>query len=223
MSKYKLLLKPIFFFEIIIYLIDKIFLFYVKYILGFIWKIELIIRGIIFNSFISQVIIGRPIVTKAIGSKIMFGKKCVLLSKSRYCLPTSIYSPCKFQTLYSSAIISVGNHVTFSGTSVVCRSSKISIGSRTMIGPNVTIMDSPFHPLWPVEDRNNYPGTELDLPIEIGEDVWIGSQVIILPGTKIGSGSIIGAGSIVKGIIEPNCLAVGSPALVVKYLANDKK
>lgn len=223
MSKYKLLLQPKKYFEIIFYLCDEFFLFYLKFVLGFIWKIELIIRGIIFNSFISQVVIGRPIVTKVIGSKIVFGEKCVLLSKSRYCLPSSIYSPCKFQTLYSSAIISIGNGVSFSGTSIVCRSSKVSIGNRTMIGPNVTIMDSPFHPQWPVEDRNNYPGTELDLPIEIGEDVWIGAQVIILPGAKIGSGSIIGAGSIVKGVIEPNCLAVGSPAKMVKYLGNDKK
>ena len=67
------------------------------------------------------------------------------------------------------------------------------------------------------------PSLSQNEAIEIGEDVWIGAQVIILPGSKIGSGSIIGAGSIVKGVIEPNCLAVGSPAKMVKYLGNDKK
>ena len=87
-----------------------------------------------------------------------------------------------------------------------------------MIAPNVTIMDSPFHPAWPPSLRNTYPGTELDRPVEIGDDVWIGTNAIILAGSKIGTGSIIGAGSIVKGEIPKNVLAAGVPAKVIRRL-----
>lgn len=82
----------------------------------------------------------------------------------------------------------------------------LPIGARCMIAPNVTIMDSPFHPMWPLEKRNIYPGNELDRKVEIGEDVWVGTGAIILAGTQIGSGSIIGAGSLVQGNIPTNVL-----------------
>lgn len=52
--------------------------------------------------------------------------------------------------------------------------------------------------------------------VEIGDRVWIGEGVMIMPGVSIGSGSIVGAHSIVKTDIPPNCIAVGSPARVVK-------
>jgi acetyltransferase-like isoleucine patch superfamily enzyme len=90
-----------------------------------------------------------------------------------------------------------------------------------MIGPNVTILDSPFHPIWPTALRGDYPGVELDRPVEIGEDVWIGAQVIVLPGARIGSGSAIGAGSVVRGEIPVNCLAAGAPARVIRRLDSD--
>ena len=53
-------------------------------------------------------------------------------------------------------------------------------------------------------------------PIEIGNKVWIGESVIILKGVRIGNGCVIGAGSIVKHDIPENCIALGSPAKVVK-------
>jgi len=50
----------------------------------------------------------------------------------------------------------------------------------------------------------------------IGNDVWIGTRVIILPGVEIGSGSVIGAGSIVSRSIPPYSIAVGAPAKVIR-------
>lgn len=54
-------------------------------------------------------------------------------------------------------------------------------------------------------------------PVEIQKYVWIGGDVIILPGVTIGEGSVIGAGSIVTKDIPPLAIAVGSPAKVIKY------
>lgn len=183
------------------------------------WKCELLLRGVRpLSSIRSLTVIGRPIITMGLGSSIQLGGDVFLMSSSRFCLSTSLYAPCKIRTICRSARIEIGDGASFNGTSMVCRSSRISIGARTMIGPNVTILDSPFHPMWPLDLRNYYAGTELDQPVEIGEEVWIGAHVMILPGSTIGSGSVIGAGSIVKGMIPPNCLAAGAPARVIRRL-----
>lgn len=163
-------------------------------------------------------VIGRPLVSVAIGSSVDIGKDIDLMSSSRFCLSASLYAPCKIKTICPSARIYIGDGVSLNGTSLVCRSSSISIGARTMIGPNVTIFDSPYHFLWPISARNYYLGNELDERVEIGEDVWVGAQVLILAGSRIGSGSVIGAGSVVGGVIPPNCLAAGSPARVIRRL-----
>jgi acetyltransferase-like isoleucine patch superfamily enzyme len=199
-------------------LVDRVCYFSVQNI-GLLWKFELMLRGAgSWLSLRSMTVLGRPIVSMAIGSKVEFGRNVVLMSSNRFCLSSSLYAPCKIKCIYATAKILIGDDVSLNGTSIVCRSTKITIGARTMIGPNVTIMDSSFHYLWPLNVRNKYSTVELDKPIEIGEDVWIGSQVIILPGSKIGAGSVIGAGSIVVGEIPSNSLAVGSPAKIAKKI-----
>jgi maltose O-acetyltransferase len=54
------------------------------------------------------------------------------------------------------------------------------------------------------------------LPVIIGDDVWLGARVLLLPGARVGSGSVIGAGAVVSGEIPPMSVAVGNPARVVK-------
>lgn len=71
----------------------------------------------------------------------------------------------------------------------------ITIGARTLIGPNVSFYAA-THPLDPAS-RKAAPSLELGKEIVVGEDVWIGGQVIVLPGVKIGTGAVIGAGSVV--------------------------
>lgn len=53
--------------------------------------------------------------------------------------------------------------------------------------------------------------------IEIGNDVWIGANSVVLPGVKIGNGAVIGAGSVITKDIPENAIAVGNPAKVIKY------
>lgn len=75
---------------------------------------------------------------------------------------------------------------------------KISIGSRTLIGPNVSLY-SGTHPLDPdVRDGTN--GPEFGTPITIGEDCWLAGNVTVLPGVTIGDGSTVGAGSVVTKV-----------------------
>ena len=62
-----------------------------------------------------------------------------------------------------------------------------------------------------------YDDTYIRKPVEIGDFVWLGSRVMILPGTKTGEGAIIQGGSVVHGEIPPYAIAGGNPAKVFKY------
>ena len=56
-------------------------------------------------------------------------------------------------------------------------------------------------------------------PVKIGNNVWIGANVVILPGVEIGDNTVIGAGSIVtKSFKEGNCIIAGNPAKIIKKL-----
>lgn len=64
--------------------------------------------------------------------------------------------------------------------------------------------------------KKQYPTLDLTMPIEVGNDVYIGTDVLILPGVKIGSKVIIGAGSIISRNIPDNSVVVGVPGKVIK-------
>lgn len=89
---------------------------------------------------------------------------------------------------------------------------KITVGSRTMFGANVTIA-TVGHPLAP--DMRGYMYTA---PVTIGNNCWIGASVTICPGVSIGDNSVIGAGSVVTRDIPANCVAVGNPCKVLREL-----
>ncbi len=91
-----------------------------------------------------------------------------------------------------------------------------SIGDNVMMGPEVKIFTSNH-----CFDRIDIPmieqGMSEILPVKIGNDVWIGSRVIILPGVTIGNGVILGAGSVVTKDIPDFAIACGNPAVVKKF------
>jgi acetyltransferase-like isoleucine patch superfamily enzyme len=110
--------------------------------------------------------------------------------------------------------------VSLNGTSIVARSKTVYIGEATMVAPNVTIMDSDFHPVALVENRVSLPGFSTDDGVRIGRNCWIGTRAIILKGVEIGDNSIVAAGSIVSRDIPAGVLAAGSPARVVRPLGD---
>lgn len=75
----------------------------------------------------------------------------------------------------------------------------VTIGARTLVGPNVAFY-SATHPLDPAL-RNGTAGPEGGAEIHVEEDVWIGGNVVILPGVRIGKGATVGAGSVVTKVI----------------------
>src|SRR5574344_640408 len=90
----------------------------------------------------------------------------------------------------------------------------VTIGDDCFIGPNVGIYTA-CHSTDPVERNSRREWAE---PVTIGDNVWIGGSVTILPGVTIGSNVTIGAGSVVVKDIPDGCVAVGNPCKVVKFL-----
>ena len=88
----------------------------------------------------------------------------------------------------------------------------ITIGSHVFIGPNLGAYTA-VHPLV-AEERNQ--GLERALPIVIGDNVWIGGDVTILPGVTIGAEAVIGAGSVVTKDVPAGVVAAGNPCRVLR-------
>ena len=159
---------------------------------------------------------GKPILKMHPNSEIFLDDNVSLNSSTFKCTSGSIYAPCKLVTICASAKIFIGKDTGLNGTSIVARSKKIIIGQRVAIAPNVVIMDSPFHKIWPPLERNNYSGKELDTDIFIGDDVWISTGCIILPGASIGKGTVVAARSLINKKFPKNCLIGGIPAKIIK-------
>lgn len=92
----------------------------------------------------------------------------------------------------------------------------VHIGSDVMMGPNCTIYTQ-NHAYEDIHKPMNQQGFSQERPVVIGDDVWIGGQVIILPGVKVGSHSIIGAGSVVTKDVPQYAVVGGNPAKVIKF------
>lgn len=91
---------------------------------------------------------------------------------------------------------------------------KITIGSHCFIGPNCG-MYTAIHAMLP-EERNR--GIERAKPIVLGDNVWLGGDVTILPGVTIGSNTVIGAGSVVTKDIPSGVVAAGNPCRVMREI-----
>lgn len=113
------------------------------------------------------------------------------------------------------AEIRIGSRSGFSGT-VISASLSVQIGRNVMCGGNCTICDSNRHSLDAADRRNNDAG-QVD-PIVIGDDVFLGMNVVVLKGVTIGSGTVVAANSVVTTPLPEKVLAGGSPARVIRPL-----
>ncbi|XQS16972.1 acyltransferase [Citrobacter telavivensis] len=152
------------------------------------------------------------------------GNKCILLNDNI------------FES--SEGFVSIGNNTFInSGTKLISRSS-ISIGDNVTIAWGCMIYDHDSHSI-DYRERMNDQNQQLQdwrsgsfianknwktvnsKPIVIGNNVWLGFDVVVLKGVTIGDGAIIGARSVVTRDIPAWCVAVGNPARVVKYIPED--
>ena len=113
--------------------------------------------------------------------------------------------------------IFIGNDFTGNFNLTILDIREVHIGHHVMIGPN-TLITTVAHPLSPSARRHYHAWAK---PVRIGNDVWIGGNVTILPGVTIGNNVVVAAGAVVTKDIPDNTLVGGIPAKKLKDLAND--
>lgn len=160
---------------------------------------------------------GLPIISRAPSSSVTIGDRVVLCSDSRF-TALGVNHAVILRTLRRGAEIRLGNDVGLSGT-VICAAQRVEIGNNGLIGANVTITDTDFHPLDPHGRRYSRDESKIrSAPVRIEDNVFVGAGSTILKGVTIGANSVIGAGSVVTASIPPNVVAAGNPCRPIKSL-----
>ena len=110
--------------------------------------------------------------------------------------------------------IEIGDNFYANHNLLILDANKVKFGDNVFIGPNCGFYTA-SHPL-------DYPTRNKDLeyanPIIVGNNVWFGGNVVVLPGVKIGDNTVIGAGSVVTKDIPSGVVAVGNPCRVIKNI-----
>lgn len=111
--------------------------------------------------------------------------------------------------------IKIGGGTGMSGTTIYAID-YIEIGKNCIIGANTKIFDSDMHPL---HEKIRHPHLIKNVkhkPVIIGDECFIGTNSLILKGTKLGHNCVVGAGSVVSGTFPSNVIIAGNPARIIK-------
>lgn len=150
-------------------------------------------------------------------SKFSFGSKKIRSFLTKNIVEKSGYDINVEKGAQFSNTIEIGNNSGIGVDSML--SGKVIIGDNVMMGPEVYIYTQ-NHRFDRLDKPMNEQGYFDSEPVIIGNDVWIGSRVTILPGVKVGDGSIIGASAVVTKDVEPYSIVAGNPA---KQIGSRKK
>ena len=137
-------------------------------------------------------------------------KKIIGKTKSNFYISSPFFCDYGFN-------IEIGENFFSNYNCVILDAAKVTFGDNVLIAPNCGFYTS-GHPI-NIEERIS--GSEFAYPIHIGNNVWIGANVKVLPGVTIGDNSIIGAGSVVNKNIPSNVIASGNPCKVIREITRD--
>lgn len=165
-------------------------------------------------------------------AKISFPKKISFFKNNKIYGKVDFGEEVSIFNISISGDVKIGKFTSINGpnTSIVCHGNKVSIGSFCSIARNVQIQghnhnykratsSSIFKSIFKTHDVSDY---EVKGDIIIEDDVWIGTNSVILSGVKIGRGAIVAAGSIVSKDVESYSIVGGIPAKLIKKRFTDK-
>ena len=139
-----------------------------------------------------------------VGDDVMVDGKCVIFFAVRFA---------------ERPFLKVGDNSGIGHNCVMSIGKGITIGRNCRMGINVTMFDSPGHPLDPVRRQaGEAPDLENVRPITIGDNVWLGGGSVIFPGVSIGDNSVISMASVVMSDIPANVVVAGNPARKIMSL-----
>ena len=115
--------------------------------------------------------------------------------------------------------IEIGENFFANHNTVILDGAKVKFGNNVFVAPNCG-----FHTAGhPIDAERRNQGLEYAYPITVGDNVWIGAGVQVMPGVTIGSNVVIGGGSVVVKDIPSNVVAVGNPCRVVRQITDEDK
>jgi hypothetical protein len=173
------------------------------------WRLEARIKGVEMHGPCE--LVGRPLISVAAGSRMVFGAGVRIASALRS-NPLACFQPAVLRTLASGAQLILAPASGLSGT-VLCAAASIEVGEHSIFGSGAMVLDNDFHaPIGEWCWKEAY--AETALPIKIGRGVFVGARAIILKGVTIGDRAVIGAGAVVTKDVPAGHLAAGNPAQI---------
>ena len=115
--------------------------------------------------------------------------------------------------------ISIGENFYTNHNVTILDGAKVTLGDNVFIAPNCVFSTSGHA----IDSEQRGRGLEIAWPITVGDNVWIGANVSVLPGVTIGSDTIIGAGSVVNRDIPSGVIAAGNPCKVIRKITEADK
>lgn len=115
--------------------------------------------------------------------------------------------------------IEVGDYFFANYNCIILDVGKVTIGNNVQFAPNVSLYTA-GHPIHP-DSRNS--GYEYGIGITIGNNVWLGGNVVVNPGVHIGNNVVVGSGSVVTKDIPDNMIAVGNPCKVIREITEEDR
>ena len=156
----------------------------------------------------------------SIGDDVSIGPGAMLVPQVRY--PSSVmrHPEKKFPVQTFDSRIVIGNRVTSTGMLTIAAIQEVTIEDDVMFALNVLISDG-LHGYENTSEPYKYQKMWKIAPVVVKRGCWIGQNVVIMPGVTVGELSIIGANSVVTKSIPARCIAIGSPARVIKTWDED--